>query len=111
MILIPFSEPLSFQQNIAICLLRLLLDETAPNEARVTLSGSDRNFRFLDPGSLKVTLDLAERERDTKSSQSPNAISDFRSIWSRIASNRVSSDYTFVSSVPTATSQHRQTDG
>ena len=38
----------------------LLLDETAPNEARVTLSGSDRNFRFLDPGSLKVTLDLAE---------------------------------------------------
>ena len=37
----------------------LLLDETAPNEARVTLSGSDRNFRFLEPGSLKVTLDLA----------------------------------------------------
>jgi uncharacterized protein (TIGR00159 family) len=37
----------------------LLLDETAPNEARVTLSGSERNFRFLEPGSLKVTLDLA----------------------------------------------------
>jgi YbbR domain-containing protein len=37
----------------------LLLDETAPNEARVTLSGSERNFRFLEPGDLKVTLDLA----------------------------------------------------
>ncbi|MDA1054452.1 MAG: diadenylate cyclase [Planctomycetota bacterium] len=38
----------------------LVLDETAPNEARVTLSGSERNFRFLEPGSLKVTLDLTD---------------------------------------------------
>ncbi len=35
------------------------LDETAPSEARVTLSGSERDFRFLDPGSLKISLDLA----------------------------------------------------
>ena len=39
---------------------KLVLDETVPNEARVTLSGSERNFRFLDPASLKITLDLAE---------------------------------------------------
>lgn len=38
----------------------LELDETAPSEARVTLSGSDRDFRFLDPGSLKISLDLAK---------------------------------------------------
>jgi hypothetical protein len=37
----------------------LVLDEAAPDEVRVTLSGSERNFRFLEPGSLKVTLDLA----------------------------------------------------
>ena len=38
------------------------LDETAPSEARVTLSGSERDFRFLDPGSLKISLDLAQVE-------------------------------------------------
>ncbi len=31
-----------------------------PNEARVTLSGLDRNFRFLEPSSLKISIDLAE---------------------------------------------------
>ena len=36
------------------------LDETAPSEARVTLSGSERDFRFLDPGSLKISLDLTD---------------------------------------------------
>lgn len=35
------------------------LDETAPSEARVTLSGSERHFRFLEPSSLKISLDLA----------------------------------------------------
>lgn len=35
------------------------LDGTAPSEARVTLSGSERDFRFLDPGSLKIALDLS----------------------------------------------------
>jgi uncharacterized protein (TIGR00159 family) len=38
------------------------LDETARSEARVTLSGSERDFRFLDPGSLKISLDLANVE-------------------------------------------------
>ncbi len=37
----------------------LVLDESAPDEVRVTLSGSERNFRFLEPSSLKVTIDLA----------------------------------------------------
>ena len=36
------------------------LDGTAPNEARITLTGSDRDFRFLDPGSLKISLDLSD---------------------------------------------------
>ena len=38
----------------------LELDESAPSEARVTLSGSERDFRFLDPGTLKISLDLED---------------------------------------------------
>jgi hypothetical protein len=38
----------------------LLLDENAPDEARLTLTGSERNFRFLEPGTLKITLDLTD---------------------------------------------------
>ena len=36
----------------------LVVDKSGPDEVRVTLSGSERSFRFFDPGSLKVTLDL-----------------------------------------------------
>ncbi len=39
---------------------QLELDETAPSEARITLSGSEREFRFLDPGSLRISLDLPD---------------------------------------------------
>lgn len=38
--------------------------EGAPDELRVTLSGSERSFRFLDPGSLKVPVDLANVTQD-----------------------------------------------
>jgi uncharacterized protein (TIGR00159 family) len=38
------------------------LDEFALTEARVTLSGSERDFRFLDPGSLKISLDLTNAD-------------------------------------------------
>ena len=31
-----------------------------PNEVHVTLSGLERNFRFLEPGTLKITLDLSD---------------------------------------------------
>jgi uncharacterized protein (TIGR00159 family) len=37
----------------------LLLADDAPHEARVTLSGSERGFRFLEPGALKLSIDLA----------------------------------------------------
>jgi len=37
----------------------LYLDQFAPSEARVTLSGSERHFRFLDPGSLTISVDVA----------------------------------------------------
>lgn len=37
----------------------LELAGSAPNEARITLSGTERDFRFLDPGSLKISLNLA----------------------------------------------------
>ncbi len=40
--------------------LELELDGAAPSEARITLTGSERDFRFLDPGSLKVSLDLSD---------------------------------------------------
>jgi hypothetical protein len=37
----------------------LVLDQTAPHEARLTLSGSERDFRFLEPATLRVSVDLA----------------------------------------------------
>ncbi len=38
----------------------LLDEEIRKNEVRVTLSGLERNFRFLDPAGLKITLDLTD---------------------------------------------------
>lgn len=38
----------------------LALNEDAPHEARVTLSGSERDFRFLEPAELRLTIDLAQ---------------------------------------------------
>jgi uncharacterized protein (TIGR00159 family) len=38
----------------------LVFDHAGPNEARITLSGSERDFRFLEPGNLKITVDLTE---------------------------------------------------
>ncbi len=52
-----FVVPIEYR-NLAA---QLEYDPNAPNEARVTLTGSERNFRFLDPGTLKITLDMAER--------------------------------------------------
>jgi len=37
-----------------------VLDDQPTTEARVTLSGLDRNFRFLEPGALKISIDLAD---------------------------------------------------
>lgn len=34
------------------------IDRGAPHEARVTLSGSEGNFRFLEPGTLTISVDL-----------------------------------------------------
>ena len=36
------------------------LEDGAPHEARLTLSGSERNFRFLEPGTLKISVDLTD---------------------------------------------------
>ena len=39
----------------------LVLDANlAAQEAKITLSGLERSFRLLDPGSLKITLDLTD---------------------------------------------------
>lgn len=38
----------------------LALTNEAPDEARVTLSGSERNFRFLTPESMRVSIDLSK---------------------------------------------------
>lgn len=38
----------------------LSINEGAPTECRVTLSGSDRDFRFLDPAAVIITLDLTD---------------------------------------------------
>ena len=36
------------------------LDPAAPSEARVTLSGSEGNFRFLEPSTLTISIDLGK---------------------------------------------------
>ena len=36
----------------------LMLETGAPTEARVTLSGSERRFRFLEPGNLAISINL-----------------------------------------------------
>lgn len=51
-----FAFPIVYR-NVA---KNLSIDERAPTECRVTLSGSDRDFRFLDPTTVKITLDLSE---------------------------------------------------
>ena len=50
-----FAFPIEYR-NLA---KNLVIDD-APSESRVTLSGSDRDFRFLDPASVKITIDLTE---------------------------------------------------
>lgn len=42
-----------------------VLEEVAPIEARVTLSGSERAFRLLSPASLIVSLDLSGLDEGT----------------------------------------------
>ena len=37
-----------------------VLDDRGQTEARVTLSGSERNFRFLVPSTLRISIDLGE---------------------------------------------------
>ena len=39
----------------------LVIDHYADNEARITLSGFERAFRFFDPASLKIIIDLTGR--------------------------------------------------
>ncbi len=36
----------------------LEIDALAPNEARLTLTGAEHHFRFLDPAGLKMSMDL-----------------------------------------------------
>ena len=45
----------------------LIVDELAANEVRITLSGGERAFRFFDPGSLKVAVDLSGNRASTLS--------------------------------------------
>ena len=53
-----FIVPVEYR-NVA---KQLEIGGSAPNECRVTLSGSDRDFRFLDPASLKVSVDLGSSQ-------------------------------------------------
>lgn len=50
-----FAFPIEYR-NLAT---HLMIDDGAPIESHVTLSGSDRDFRFLDPAAVKITLDLS----------------------------------------------------
>jgi uncharacterized protein (TIGR00159 family) len=51
-----FAFPIEYR-NLA---KSLMINQGAPMESRVTLSGSDRDFRFLDPAAVKITLDLSD---------------------------------------------------
>jgi hypothetical protein len=44
----------------------LEVDETAINETRVTLSGTEPAFRFLEPATLKISVDMADAQPGTK---------------------------------------------
>jgi hypothetical protein len=57
-VLRPFVVPIQYRNLPAT----LVLDETAPREAQLTLSGSEREFRFLEPTSLRVTIDLSQAQ-------------------------------------------------
>lgn len=50
-----FAAPVEYRNVPA----GLLVDSLASTEARVTLSGQERGFRFFDPATLKITIDLA----------------------------------------------------
>lgn len=43
----------------------LVVDELAASEVRITLSGRERDFRFFDPASLKVGVDLSSYRAGT----------------------------------------------
>lgn len=54
----PFVVPIQYRNLPAT----LVLDDTAPREAQLTLSGSEREFQFLEPTSLRVTIDLSNAQ-------------------------------------------------
>jgi hypothetical protein len=41
---------------------QLLLGDGTPTEARVTLSGSERSFRFLAPEAMRISIDLGKAQ-------------------------------------------------
>jgi uncharacterized protein (TIGR00159 family) len=49
-----FEVPIEYRNVPA----NLSLDGTAPTKAQVTLTGSERAYRFLEPGNLKISVDL-----------------------------------------------------
>jgi len=59
-------DPHTVQRTFAVPIQYLNLpagfeiEESALSEVRVTLTGSERHFRFLEPGSLRISLDLAK---------------------------------------------------
>jgi uncharacterized protein (TIGR00159 family) len=59
----PFKVPIQYR-NVP---QHLELGGDTPTEAEVTLSGAERNFRFLDPAQMRITIDLrgAEAGRGT----------------------------------------------
>ncbi len=43
----------------------LVLDQHAPTEARLTMSGSERQFHFIEPGRFTISLDLSQADEGT----------------------------------------------
>lgn len=43
----------------------LSIDQWAPTDARVTLTGSERAFRFLEPTELAIAIDLSQAQEGT----------------------------------------------
>src|SRR5699024_6544085 len=54
-----FSVPIEYR-NLSTS--EVVLKDSVPSEARITLSGSEQAFRSLDPSQIAVSFDMANQD-------------------------------------------------
>ena len=93
-----FEIPIEYR-NISA---NLSLDSTAPTKAQITLTGSERAYRFLDPGSLKISVDLGTR---TQGSQIVQITGDNLKLHSNLNVHRIQPQVLWISLRETASTK------